>query len=180
MADLFRTATHAALIRRQRSRSSAFRDVRASFAFVDDSAAALGANEVFGGDLLGGHAVLIWSIADQASSTLQKSHGNAHRFQAAAPTLLACEEKSPNCNSSGSLSTAFSRSLRKPPNHSLAIWSSGLSMEIINSHWDYGLSRQCLTGSGFEKLLPIAQVSPTRAASSRRFYSAMDLPVSAS
>jgi hypothetical protein len=63
-------------------------------------------------------------------------------------------------------------------------------MEIMNIHWDYGLSRQWLTGSGFEKLLPIAQVSPARAASSRRFlpalppgassrrfYSAMDLPV---
>ena len=50
-------------------------------------------------------------------------------------------------------------------------------MEIMNIHWDYGLSRQCLTGLGFEKLLPIAQVSPARAASSRRFYSAMDLPV---
>ena len=53
-------------------------------------------------------------------------------------------------------------------------------MENMNCHWDCGSSRQCLTGSGIKKLLPVAQVSPARAASSRRFYSAMDLPVSAS
>jgi hypothetical protein len=52
---------------------------RAGFPFVDGSAAAFGADEVLGSDLLGEHAVfavLVREIHGNASLTLKEGYGN--------------------------------------------------------------------------------------------------------
>ena len=61
--------------------------LRSGFPFVDRSAAAFGADEVLGGDLLGEHPMLIGSIAEDGKATTIAHRDGESRMRKGLPPV---------------------------------------------------------------------------------------------